>query len=215
MQASEENFRILRVTAESHSALPAVFAVSSALPIDGASFVACGLARAFAEAGHSTLLLEANAQPTVASELGIDSLGQRNAIAGIGTRVPGVENLSVASLGHSDDAYKGNLAALVASARAAYRVVVLATAPIPESGTALELAREANGVVLAVKLGRRPHAADQMVQRLLGENRTRLLGVVPTRGDHRVRPSNAVTIPTIIDIPVRALRGPIGVEVVS
>jgi hypothetical protein len=64
-------------------------------------------------------------------------------------------------------------------------MVVVDAPPIPNSGLALELAESADGVLLAVRLGRRPEAADIELRRLLGEISTRVLGVVPTHARRR------------------------------
>jgi succinoglycan biosynthesis transport protein ExoP len=189
MHSSVEKFRVLRVRVQHEVALPALVAVGAALPGDGATYVACGLARAFAEASHHTLLLDANPKGSgVSDELGV-------AVVGDAARPQRLDrHLSVASL------YKGpdeivpdeELANLLAGARSRYAAIVVDAAVIPGSGAALQLARLADGVLVAVRLGRHPSSADQEMKLLLQQGGilggTAFCGIVPTRAQKRPSP---------------------------
>jgi len=86
----EENFRILRVRVESREPVPSLIAVSAAMRGDGTTYVACGLARAYAESGRRTLVIDANiANPGVAGELGLRAVGTES---GLGTVRASIEN---------------------------------------------------------------------------------------------------------------------------
>jgi Mrp family chromosome partitioning ATPase len=168
MPSLEEGFRILRVTVEGRLTLPAMIVVSAALSHEGTTYVAQGLARAFAEAGRRTLLLDTS---------GGDRSSPHRRIDGAGA------NLVLAAFDAHERARI--VAELRAEGRAQYAAIVVDAPPIPESGLALELAETADGVLLAVRLGRRPEAADIELRRLLGEISTRVLGVVPTHARKR------------------------------
>jgi Mrp family chromosome partitioning ATPase len=160
MDNLDESFRILRVTLETRFTEPAVIVVTSALKSDGAAFVASGLARAFAESGAPTLFVGAadgNGAHHVA--------GARPAL-----QCPNLDVVPLAS------------AASLTELRSRYRAIVVDAKPVPADANACEFARRADGVLLAVKLGRRPEAADREVMRLLNSFGCDVVGVVPTRG---------------------------------
>jgi Mrp family chromosome partitioning ATPase len=173
MQALHESFRILRVRVEDQAPIPSVVVVSSALNGDGASYVAGGLARAFAEFRHRTLLVDAGGR------------GDHDDVLG------GIPRLNVRTMfreGTSED-----VEAAIAALRENYDVVIVDAPPLPDSSIALSLARASDGVILAVRLGRRKAVADDQMLRLLGDRR--ILGVVPT--NHRNQP----TAPSRITVP--------------
>ena len=187
MQTLEENFRILRVRVAGDVQAPAVIVVSAALPGDGATFVACGLARAFAEAGQHTVLVDANAaNPGVAAELGLSPIAPVRG-SDLHARNGEIARLSVASLvGTAGAPQTGSVSALLDAMRARFAVTVIDAGALPSSAAALELARSADGVVLALKLGRRPSGADLEVRRVSeGRGGFSLLGIVPTRARGR------------------------------
>jgi Mrp family chromosome partitioning ATPase len=161
-----ESFRILRVRVEDQAPIPSVVVVSSALRGDGASYVATGLARAFAEFRHRTLLIDAHG-------------GDAGAIEELdGLTAP---RLSVRAM-FGEDASE-NVAKTLAGLRGEYDVVVIDAPPLPQSSLALALARASDGVILAVRLGRRKSQADSEMMRLLSERR--ILGVVTTNRPSR------------------------------
>jgi Mrp family chromosome partitioning ATPase len=181
MHPLAETFRILRVRVEAQVALPAVLVVSAAKRHDGATFVACGLARAFAEAGKNTLLIDANTvHPGVARELDVQ-----------------IPRLSVTSLVTPADGGTFGEASLkvLEEMRSRFSVTIIDAAALPSSSTALQLAHAADGLLLAVRLGRRADQADSELKRLLGEQTTRLLGVVPTRGRSRRDGPGGIVVP--------------------
>ena len=162
----KEDFRILRVRVEDQAPIPSVVVVSSALRGDGASYVASGLARAFAEFRHRTLLIDAHG----------NEAGAMDELDGSTTA-----RLSVRAM-FSEDATE-NVATTIESLRAQYDVVVIDAPPLPNSSLALSLARASDGVILAVRLGRRKSTADAEMMRLLTDRR--ILGVVTTNRQSR------------------------------
>jgi Mrp family chromosome partitioning ATPase len=185
MRPLEENFRILRVRVEAQTEFPALLVVSSAKRSDGVTFVACGLARAFAEAGQRTLLVDANtAHPGVAQELALDPIRPGRTTTELNARNGEIPRLSVASLvtpAEGGVVGDGKLSDLLDEMRAAYSVTVVDAATLPTSSTALQLAHAADGVLFAVRLGRRIDAADYELRRIATDQSARVLGVVPTR----------------------------------
>jgi polysaccharide biosynthesis transport protein len=189
MRPLEENFRILRVRVEAQAALPALLVVSGAKRNDGATFVACGLARAFAEAGQRTLLVDANtAHPGVAQELDVAPLRPGRGHTDLGARNGEIPRLSIASLVSPADGGtfgEANLEGVLEEMRSTYSVTIIDAPALPSSSTALQLAHAADGLLLAIRLGRRPDRADHELKRLLGQETPRLLGIVPTRARSR------------------------------
>jgi Mrp family chromosome partitioning ATPase len=180
MDISEEQFRLLRLRVQNDVDVPAFVVVGSALRRDGATYVACGLARAFAEAGYNTLLLDANARDSgIADELGFSI----QAGAAKPERVE--RNLSVASLFKDEERVvtDAELTEMIAGVRWRYAMTIVDVPAIPGSGSALQLAQAADGVLVAVRLGRRPCEADRELKRLLEREtgtRKRFTGIVPT-----------------------------------
>ena len=204
MHSIEENFRFLRVRVQHEVALPALVVVGAALRGDGTTYVACGLARAFAEAGHQTLLLDANPRNSgIADELGMTTISN--------AAKPDLidRNLSVASLFEREERVVADdeLAEVVAGVRSHYAVTIVDAPVIPGSGAALQLGRAADGVLVAVRLGRRPCAADHEMKLLLQPGgllgNKAISGVVTTRAAKRrsPRPSTATaSVPPLADL---------------
>jgi polysaccharide biosynthesis transport protein len=196
MDSLQENFRILRIRVEAQTALPAIVVVSASTSGDGTTYVAAGLARAFAEAGHKTLLLEANtARPGVADELEIRPIPPTCTAAGLHPRLAEVPGLWVTALrgGPAD----GTMRELTARMRNEFAVTVIDAAAIPTSSTALQLSHAADALLVAVRTGRRACAADQELLRLIGDGDVRLLGIVPTKARGR-RVSLPLSTPQLV-----------------
>ena len=189
MQPVDEHFRSLRVRVQHATKSPSIVAVGAAIRGDGATFVACGLARAFAEAGHKTLLIDANPRfSRVAGELGTPvrgTPGQPERLA---------PNFSVASLFDKRERLLEDkeLTDVLAHLRTHYAITIVDSPAIPHSGFALQLARIADGLLVAVRLGRRPVAEDiemNLLMRsgaILGDKA--ISGIVPTRAKQRSQP---------------------------
>ncbi|HEY5350310.1 MAG TPA: hypothetical protein VIJ64_11270 [Candidatus Lustribacter sp.] len=201
MHSIEENFRFLRVRVQHEVTLPVFVVVGAALRGDGATYVACGLARAFAEAGHQTLLLDANPRNSaIADELGMTTISDA-------AKPDLIErNLSVAALFEREERVVADdeLAEVVAGVRLHYAVTIVDAPAIPGSGAALQLARAADGVLVAVRLGRRPCAEDHEMKLLLQPGGLlagkAVSGIVPTRPMKRRRSVEAPAMPVLSDV---------------
>jgi Mrp family chromosome partitioning ATPase len=178
MQYLEESFRILRANLEARYAGQALVSITSARRNDGCSYVAAGLARAFAEAGRSTLLIAASGERTGAAPL--DGV-VRNA---------NLDTWSFALPSGADPAAR-DVEARLPEFRARYRAIVVDCAPVVEDAAACEFARRADAVLLAVRLGRRIVPADREAMRLLEAFGSNVVGVVPTRGRALAAPQAA------------------------
>ena len=189
MSGVNEKFRILRVCVEDQAPVPSVVVVSSALRNDGASYVATGLARAFAESRHRTLLIDANGNDT----------GAMDGLAGIQT-----PRLSVRAMFGEDT--KQDVGATLDALRKEFDVVIVDAPPVPGSSLALSLARASDGVILAVRLGRRISEADNEMMRLLSERR--ILGVVPTGRPEQSSSPARVRVPQPVAEMFERLLGP-------
>jgi Mrp family chromosome partitioning ATPase len=149
----DDGFRTLRLTCEASAPAPAVVIVASVTSADGAIRVARGLAEALVEAGSRVLLVAEDALPR---------------------RIDGVDVMALAELGAPRRA--------LADLRELYDATVIVPPPLGTSSRGLDLARQASGVVLAVRLGRAITAEDE---RLAGDLRrvgAAVIGVVTTRG---------------------------------
>lgn len=204
MSTSKESFRVLRFRVQHELEIPAFVVVGAAMHGDGTTYVACGLARAFAEAGYHTLLLEANRENFgIADELGIASVAEAS-------KPERIERyMSVASLYEREERVVSDdeLAHVVAGVRSRYAVTIVDASVIPGSAAALQLARVADGVLVAVRLGRRPCAADHEMKLLLQPGgllgNKAVSGIVPTRAAKRrdLRPKAATTsVPALSDV---------------
>ncbi len=141
--------------------------VTSALSEDASSGVAGGLAAAFADAGHATLLVSNRGSSSGAAPAHGDG------------RV-GLSRISADRLTAEAKSDRSALVASIVRLRDDFAYIVVDAEPIVGSALAYELARAADAVLLAVKLGRRPCREDQATKKLLADCRARVLGVVPT-----------------------------------
>jgi Mrp family chromosome partitioning ATPase len=177
------DFEILRGSIEQSLSAPGVVAICSASHADGKSLTAFGLTATLAQAGHRSLLLDANlTNPalTTVRENGLryELIGERV----FNDPVTGVDVISFASAGptggreHTPSTKQ--LRVLLATLRARYDFIVVDTERIPASRTALQLAGLADGVILVCRAGRMPTGDDQYMVRALDNAHARVIGVV-------------------------------------
>jgi Mrp family chromosome partitioning ATPase len=169
-KALTAQLQLLCVHIESKLDGPSVIVVASAEDGDGKSFLAHSLADAFARAGHRTALLDATDSRTGDLE--------RLALAGDHAKPdrPVILSNHQGETGISADA----IANFVASARASFDYVIVETPTLASDAVAMKYARLADGVLLAVCVGRRPTDNDMLVAAMLEKAKTNVLGVVAT-----------------------------------
>lgn len=179
-------FELVRATLEARLEPPATLLISSALPGDGKTAVAAGLARVLAAAGYRTAAIDANdRRPALAERLGSDDappaaldLGAARIIA------PNLELISIAQP-RLLASTRHDLIAFVARVRERYHFAVIDGSELP--GGSIALAREVDGVVLAVRAGRSSTVADREAVVLLEQFNAPFLGVVATEPAPRRR----------------------------
>jgi Mrp family chromosome partitioning ATPase len=176
----------LRATLEATLPRPGTLVVSSPRPGDGATQLACNLAQAFAAGDLRTLLLAANpCLEETALALGSNMLPLlKDAVEVRRQRTARVaEQLEALALTERIYRSSARIAPLFTAFRERYDVVVVAASEILEG--ALDLARRADGVLLAVRHKRLPRREDGETVATLRRVGVQLLGIVTT--DYRSR----------------------------
>jgi Mrp family chromosome partitioning ATPase len=166
MTNGEGGMQALRVFIEAQIALPALLLVTSGTEADNGGGVARALARAFVEAGKNAMVVDA--------------------IAGRMPDVPAVRNdaLDVVSVLPNRE-FGAKLDVL----RAGREVTIVYAAPLLSHAAGLELARRADGVLIAVRLGRTIRREDELMKQVLEKLGARVLGIVQTSAGPRGRRS--------------------------
>ena len=186
LAAIVQRLDVTRARIEAEVDVPGVIAITSAARGDGKSLVATGLAYGLAGVGHSVLLVDGNADGFNASGAGsapkLDVLpfdilqyvtpGVRGEPSRLALTAPGV----VTSC--SVEAVQATFARL----RSHFEYTIVDTAVLVQSGMAVVLTSEADGVVIAFKQARAALQADREFVKVLRSSQTPVLGVVTTRG---------------------------------
>jgi Mrp family chromosome partitioning ATPase len=184
---ADPGFETIRTTLQSALPMPFVVTVTSSRIGDGKTDVAAGTARAFVAAGFSALVIDANPQsPRLADALGIAALAAPSALVPdpfpLAIATPGLPDaLSVASFTLIDAATLGMVRAFVAGARTRYAVTIFDTSTLDDSAFPTACCSASDGVILAVRYGRRRHDDDyRLIATIEGAGGT-IIGTVPTR----------------------------------
>jgi Mrp family chromosome partitioning ATPase len=182
MKPSKTNpFTVIRATLETDVPKPGIITISSALPGDGKTAVAAGIARSLAAGGYRTLVLDAGATPEAAPGAQRDALTLEGAHDRLNHAVratgSGCDYLSLQDIG-ADVSSSVGIGALYDAIRSRYEYAVVDASVL--NGDGLALARGADGVVLAVREGRAIAPADGEAVELLNRVHARFLGVVAT-----------------------------------
>jgi Mrp family chromosome partitioning ATPase len=164
--ADTEAFVALRATVQSATALPAIVLVTSAKAGDGKSTVALGLARAFAAGNVDAVYIDAN----------------RDRPSRI---ICGEDHLSTVAMEHrpAPEFFK--------DLRARFGVIIVDAGTISEPGAALQVARFADAVIVAVRHGRGRTKQDEAGMAMLTRIGARVVGIVPV--GNGVRPATATS----------------------
>jgi Mrp family chromosome partitioning ATPase len=173
MNTTQSGFDFLRVSLEAKLSGPALITVTSALAEDDASMVASGLAESFAEAGHATALVSTRSTGALARRRWTPAVVPPGGRASL-TRV------SADQLAADSHGGRATLAGIVAKLRESYAITIVDAEPLPVSTVAYELVREADGVLVAIRLGRKPVPEDRTTLKLLEDCHAKVLGMVPT-----------------------------------
>ncbi|GAO77588.1 MULTISPECIES: polysaccharide biosynthesis tyrosine autokinase [unclassified Sphingopyxis] len=193
-----EAFRTLRTSIQfAEAASPIrVVAITSAVPGEGKTTTAMGLARAVAAAGGKVLLIDADARRRASSRQFTDgvTLGLDEVLAGQATLDQAIvkDSLSGAFLLPQRIDSKGvgltespRLAELIEQVRERYDLVILDTPPVLPVDEARVIASMADGVVLLVRWRKTPSKAVSVALRRLYDVHAEMLGAVLTLVDVR------------------------------
>ncbi|HTJ28667.1 MAG TPA: hypothetical protein VMA36_21110 [Candidatus Limnocylindria bacterium] len=162
MTNRDSSFQSLRVMLDARLPAPAVLVVSAACDRDGPPTLACGLARAFAEAGRRTVII---------------SLYD---LAGGESSSPAVPDELATWGGAVHYAPRGlrEMSDVVSDLQSTHDVVLAVAPPVPKDPISLQISRLAHGVLLAVRLGRKITTDDETTVTQLQRVGATLLGVV-------------------------------------
>jgi capsular exopolysaccharide synthesis family protein len=179
-------------------ARPKLVMVTSALPQEGKSVFAVGLARNAAAAGWRVLLIECDfGCPSLAGHFRLkpgaglceilsgDLLGDDSTVI----HRPEPQLHVITRGGNKGDAQEllasNRMSALLLAVRARYDLIVLDTPPVLPVADALVLARQVDATLMVVRWERTACIAAQDAVRLLRESRANIIGAVMTRVDAR------------------------------
>lgn len=177
---------------------PKIVLVTSALPQEGKSEFAVGLARNAAAAGLRVMLLECDfGYPSLSAKLGLKPTpGMCELLAGdlVGSSSDVIHepesrlHFIMGGCLKSDPQgllTSDRMSELLATLRDRYDLVVLDTPPVLPVADALVLASQVDSVLMIVRWEKTARAATQDAVRLLRESRVHIMGVVMTRVDMR------------------------------
>ncbi|MBJ7498457.1 MAG: polysaccharide biosynthesis tyrosine autokinase [Sphingopyxis sp.] len=193
-----EAFRTLRTSIQfAETARPIrVVAITSAVPGEGKTTTAMGLARAMAAAGSKVLLIDADARRRASSRQFVDSVtvGLDEVLAGQATLEQAIvkDSVSDACLLPQRLDSKGigitespRLAELIEQVRERYDFVILDTPPVLPVDEARVIASLADGVVFLVRWRKTPSKAASVALRRLYDVHAEMVGAVLTLVDVR------------------------------
>jgi succinoglycan biosynthesis transport protein ExoP len=164
--ALSSKFQLLRVRIESNVRLSSVILVTSALPRDGKSLLSYGLAEALAAVGHRTALVDTAA------------IGTENDVRSSDRMSRSIPVLSLAVNDSSPAASRDAINTAVDQLRGEYDYTIIDAPPLTTSGTSMLLAGAVDAVLVAVRHGRTPCDADQIMVHTLRALKAKVLGVI-------------------------------------
>jgi len=183
-----QNIEMLRVRIERTQALPLVLAVSAALSHDGKTLVAAELAQSMAAAGYRTLLVLADgvgkradllSRSTSAAKVGENGLTRYV----VTDHSSGFDRLILRNTDPRLDVSRDDVKRLHDACRAAYGVTIIETATAVANPLSMLAASLSDGVLLAIREGRRVKAADRWMAELMTREALPFLGVVAVDGE--------------------------------
>jgi Mrp family chromosome partitioning ATPase len=151
----------------------AMLVISAACEQDSPPRLGCGIARAFAEAGHRTALV--SLYEPAAGESAANAVLDELATWGGGI--------------HYAPRALMEMSAFIRELRSMHDIVVVVAPPVPRDPISLQISRMADGVLLAVRLGRKITADDEHTVTQLQRVSASLLGVVAVQ--HEIQNLNA------------------------
>ncbi len=186
----DEEFQAICASIDPGEGDSIVILVSSACENDGAKFLACGVARAYAELGYRSALADFSFRnPAIGDQLGVDISEGDPANRGLANaRVFRAQQRNFETIAFSARASRNSraLAQTVSELRSLYEITVIAADALPTSNLAFNLAHQVDAVLIATQLGRRLSSADVKTKRLLSriDNKNVSMVAMKTKGLH-------------------------------
>ena len=192
-----DEYGALRVTLESMIAFPAVLAVGSASMEDGTGEVACNLARAFAEAGHRTAIVDPYGGETISAKLGLETRQVRDiarlSAGAVNGAIPNLSTIVIGAAARPGKLSSRRIREAAANLKQSFDVVLVDVGQFRNSSIGLSFAAVSDGVMLAFRLGRKPLLHEKEVMLRLESVKAKVLGVVATGGPESVVPPTQAT----------------------
>lgn len=177
-----QSLQSVRVMLDANVPRVSVIVVTSASEEDGQMELACDLAHSFGLAGRRTALISMYRDGQIRSE-----------------NAPCTEFFQA-------HAALSELEPLLARLRAEYETVIIASPPVVANAATLDMCRVGDGVLLAVRLGRKIAADDEHTVKQLQSVSARILGIVATRPSSKpldARAARTAAEPALERTPVR------------
>jgi Mrp family chromosome partitioning ATPase len=177
---------VIRTTLEATLTAPFSVAVTSACAGDGKTALAAGLAQTFADAGYRTAIIDANPErPEVARSLGVGTLAVARSLETVTSlrmtsAAPNLEAGSIADLDLLRATSSSALRAFAAELRGLYAVTIWDTGNLFGESLAIQCATACDGVLVAVRYGRRVVPDDVRIVTTLEQVGANVIGIVPT-----------------------------------
>jgi Mrp family chromosome partitioning ATPase len=177
---------VIRTTLEATLPAPFSVAVTSVAPGDGKTALAVGLAQAFADAGYRTALIDANPEdPAVGRTLGIGTLPAARTLETVASlrmtaAAPNLDAGSIADTGLMMATSSSALRSFAGELRGLYAVTVWDTGTVFGDSLAIQCATACDGVLVAVRYGRRVVPDDSRIVGTLEQVGANVIGIVPT-----------------------------------
>lgn len=195
--AFAEAFRNLRTSIAFAVENPRIIAITSALPGEGKTTVALGLARSMASGSDAILLVDCDVRRRTVSRWAgsASATGLLEVLRGearledaiVTDARTGLSILPLSTAREEDHALLTGPAmdTLLAAAAQGFHAVILDTAPVLPIADARLLLRKADAAIVATRWRRTPEAAMRSLLRLLPADYVQLAGVILTRVDVR------------------------------
>ncbi len=177
---------VVRTTLEATLKAPFSVAITSVEPGDGKTAMAVGLARAFADAGYRTAVIDANPDnPSVGHAVGLGMLAAPRSLESVAAlrvtaAAPNLDAGSIADGALMQATSSSALRAFAEELRGLYAVTVWDTGSAFGGSLSIGCATACDGVLVAVQFGRRVLPEDSRLVATLEQVGANVIGVVAT-----------------------------------
>jgi Mrp family chromosome partitioning ATPase len=154
--------QVLRTQIEASVPIPGIIMITSAKPSDGGTLAATSLAECLAAAGHRVALVGSDSAAPVRD--------------GVGPPIAQLPFSTLESAGRAANVVEQSALRL----RQDFDYTVVDAPPVMDSNVSMRLARDADAVLLSIRVGRMACAEDQSMMESLQLAGARVLGVIGT-----------------------------------